>query len=908
MPNDVCNLLKLLIVAAQKAGNLIRCQRDLLSGRLFMSTTTPLMRQYLEIKADYQDAVLFFRLGDFYEMFMEDAVLAARVLGITLTSRNKGEENSVPLCGIPYHSSQGYIAKLIAAGHKVAICEQVEDPKTAKGIVKREVVKVVTPGLVTDMDTLDPKENNFLMAIIAGGNAYGIAHVDITTGEFRVAEVESIAQLESEIGSLGPRELLFADDDANRQLQEQLDFALRDVMCSLIPEWVCETDSATERLEQFFSVSGLNSFGCQDLPLAQAAAAAVLYYLQQTQKEDLRHIRSLQTYHTHSFMLLDETTRRNLELTATLQDGKKHGSLLGVLDRTATAMGGRTLRQWIHYPLVDAAEICARQDAVAQLVDDSLARMDLIEALDGVYDLERLNSKIAMASANAKDLLALRTSLEKLPRIHDLLASFTSPLLKQLREKIDLLPDLVDLLSRAIVDDPPFVLRDGGLIRTGFDADLDELKVVSKQGKGWIAALEQQERERTGISSLKVKFNKVFGYFIEVTHRNLDRVPEDYQRKQTLTNAERFITPALKEYEGKVLNADERMIEMEYRLFQQVRQQAALEGPHIQQSADALAALDALLSLADLAHERNYVRPLLDASGVILIEGGRHPVVERMPLKEAFVPNDVALDCENNQLLIITGPNMAGKSTFMRQVALITLLAQLGSFVPADKARIGVVDRIFTRVGASDNLARGESTFMVEMNETANILRHATASSLIILDEIGRGTSTFDGVSIAWAVAEYLHDNNQVAAKTLFATHYHELTDLALTRKRIKNYNVAVKEWNDQIIFLRKIVAGGASRSYGIQVGRLAGLPDEVINRAKEILKNLESGEYGNSGEPRLGVSKHKAQKAPEPQLSLFNDDPVDAVRLRLEQLDTSLMTPLEALNLLDEMKKMLMP
>lgn len=871
-----------------------------------MSTATPLMRQYLEIKADYQDAILFFRLGDFYEMFMEDAVVASRVLGITLTSRNKGDDNAIPLCGVPYHSSQGYIAKLISAGHKVAICEQVEDPKTAKGIVKRDVVRVVTPGLVTDVETLDPKINNYLLSIVAGEKNIGVAHVDITTGEFRVTELESLTQVESEIGSLNPREMLLVDNERGQSIKEKLKQTLQGVMCNDIPEWVCEHATAEEQLRNFFGVTGLQSFGCQDLKEAQAAAATVIFYLQQTQKEELRHIRSLQTYHSRNFMVLDEATRRNLELTASLQSGKKHGSLLGILDRTVTAMGGRTLRHWIHYPLVDLDRIRYRQQAVAELVDESLARMDLIEALDDVYDLERLNSRIAMASANAKDLVALRTSLEKLPQIDDLLAGFQSPYLQELRGQLDLLPDLLDLLSQAIVDDPPFVLRDGGLIRDGFDEDLDELKAISKDGKGWIVALEQQERERTEIPSLKVKFNKVFGYFIEVTHRNLDKVPDNYQRKQTLSNAERFITPELKEYEEKVLNADERMAELEYNLFQRVRLQAAAEGTSIQNSADALAALDALISLADLAHERGYVRPSLDDSGAIAIEGGRHPVIERMPLKEAFVPNDVELDNESNQLLIITGPNMAGKSTFMRQVALITLMAQLGSFVPADAARIGLVDRIFTRVGASDNLSKGESTFMVEMNETANILRHATGKSLVILDEIGRGTSTFDGVSIAWAVAEYLHDNSRVAAKTLFATHYHELTDLALTRKRIKNYNVAVKEWNDQIIFLRKIVAGGASRSYGIQVGRLAGLPDEVIGRAKEILKNLESGEYVNSGEPRLGESKNKGQDVIEPQMSLFHNDPAYELKKRIQELDLSSMTPLDALNCLDQLKKLI--
>ena len=871
-----------------------------------MSTTTPLMRQYLEIKADYEDAILFFRLGDFYEMFMDDAVLASRVLGITLTSRNKGDADAIPLCGVPYHSSQGYIAKLIAEGHKVAICEQVEDPKAAKGIVKREVVKVVTPGLVTDTDTLEPKENNYLLAIAGQDSSYGISHIDITTGEFRVTQVETLAQVESELGSLRPREVLFNENESGRAIKKQIDSLLDGLMCSFLPEWSFEPDYAREQLCSFFGVSGLESFGCQELPAALQAASGVLFYLQQTQKGELRHIRPLQTYHTRSFMVLDESTRRNLELTATLLDGKKRGSLLGVLDRTVTAMGGRTLRHWIHYPLIDREQIRARQAAVAELVDESLQRIELIEALDGVYDLERLNSKIAMASANAKDLSALRSSLEKLPKLDDLLAPFGSACLKEIRSRIDLLPELVELLDRAIVDDPPFVLRDGGIIKDGYNEELDELRTISREGKGWIAGLEQEEKERSGISSLKVKYNKVFGYFIEITRRHLDRIPEDYQRKQTLSNAERFITPRLKEYEAKVLGAEERMIDLEFNLFQEIRLTAAAESRRIQQSAEALAELDALLSLADLAHERNYVAPQIDDSGVIRIEGGRHPVVEGMPLKEAFVPNDVHLDLEKNQLLIITGPNMAGKSTFMRQVALITLMAQLGSFVPAESARVGVVDRIFTRVGASDNLARGQSTFMVEMNETANILRHATSRSLIILDEIGRGTSTFDGVSIAWAVAEYLHDNAQVAAKTLFATHYHELTDLALTRGRIKNYNVAVKEWNDQIIFLRKIVSGGASRSYGIQVGRLAGLPDTVISRAKEILRNLEAGEFIRAGEPRLGGSEKNPKKQENTQLSLFNSGLEDAFRARLESIDLSNTTPLEAMNILDDLKKLL--
>ena len=871
-----------------------------------MSTTTPLMRQYLEIKADYEDAILFFRLGDFYEMFMDDAVVAARILGIALTSRNKGEEDAVPLCGVPYHSSQGYITKLISHGYKVAICEQTEDPKQAKGIVKRAVVRVVTPGLVTDSESLEPKENNYLLAVSGADHGYGVAHIDITTGEFRVTQVDLPDQVASEVTSLAPRELLFADNESGRRLSEQLQPLVSGAMCNYLPDWVFEVDHVQQLLQDFFGIANLQACGCGDLPAAQQAAGATLHYLRQTQKTELHHIRRLQTYHTRSFMALDEATRRNLELTATLADGKKRGSLLGVMDRTVTAMGGRTLRHWIQYPLIDEEKICRRQDAVAELLDASLKRLDLSDALAGVYDLERLNSRISMASANAKDLVALRESLSRLPQIDSLLADFAAPLLAKLRAEVDQLPELVDLLGRALVDEPPFVLRDGGLIRDGFNQELDELRTIRRDGKGWIAGLEQQERERTGIPSLKVKYNKVFGYFIEVTRRNLGRVPEDYQRKQTLTNAERFITPTLKEYETKVLGAEERMVTLEYDLFQQLRTQAAAEGPRLQQTAKALATLDSLMALADLAHAKDYVRPQIDDSDILQIDGGRHPVVETMPLKEAFVPNDVSMDNQSRQLLIITGPNMAGKSTFMRQVALIALMAQMGGFVPADRAHIGVLDRIFTRVGASDNLAGGESTFMVEMNETANILQHATRRSLIVLDEIGRGTSTFDGVSIAWAVAEYLHDNAAVAAKTLFATHYHELTDLALTRERVQNCNVAVKEWNDRIIFLRKIVSGSASRSYGIQVGRLAGLPEEVISRAKEILHNLEAGEYVDSDTPRLGKGKKQPLKEPVSQLSLFSDPRESDLRARLEAVDISSLTPLEGLNLLDELKKML--
>jgi DNA mismatch repair protein MutS len=867
-------------------------------------STTPMMRQYLEIKSQYPDAILFFRLGDFYEMFMEDAVAASRVLDITLTSRNKGAVDEVPLCGIPYHSAQPYIARLVENGFKVAICEQVEDPKSAKGIVRREVVRVVTPGLVVDTETLKPKENNYLLALADGGQArWGIALLDITTGEFRATEVQDIEGVHSEIASVNPREVLLVEGEQGEALRKKLQGPLGGRMVNTVPEWVWAPDRAERLILDFFGCASLEAFGCADLPAAVQAAGAILHYLGETQKAAVEHIRALNTYRTSDFMVLDDATRRNLELTATLYDGSRRGSLLGVLDRTVTAMGGRKLRQWVNQPLVDVERIRGRHQALLELVNKSLVRGDLRLALDGVYDLERLNGKIAMANANAKDLVALKSSLDRLPAILDQLSLLESPLLARLREEIDPLPEVTGLIGRAIADDPPFILREGGLIRDGFDPELDDLRAISREGKGWIARLEREEKERTGISTLKVRFNKVFGYYIEITRSHLARIPEDYQRRQTLANAERFITPALKEYEEKVLGAEEKLVEIEYDLFQQVRQQVAAHGRRIQATAEALAALDVLLSLADLAHDRDYVCPEIDGSDELVIIEGRHPVIESMNLSERFVANDVIMDTRENQILIITGPNMAGKSTYMRQVALIVLMAQMGSLVPARSARIGVVDRIFTRVGASDNLARGQSTFMVEMTETANILNHATPRSLIVLDEIGRGTSTFDGVSIAWSVAEYLHDRAEVAAKTLFATHYHELTELALTRERVKNYNIAVKEWNEQIIFLRKIVKGGASHSYGIQVARLAGLPRAVIDRAREVLRNLESGEL-EEGAPRLARSRQAARPAPAPQLSLF-EAAGDRLREKLEAIDVSVVTPLEALNLLDQLKKM---
>jgi len=869
-----------------------------------MAKTTPMMQQYLEIKSEYPDAILFFRLGDFYEMFMEDAVVAARLLDITLTSRNKGAAEEIPLCGVPFHSCQPYVAKLVQNGHKVAICEQVEDPRLAKGIVKRAVVRVVTPGLVVDTDTLDPRRNNYLMALLPDENdCYGVACVDITTGEFRVTEMHDPESTAGEILSRDPAEVLVIEGATGDSLTGLLQSSLLGRNVNRLPEWAAAEDRARQMLLESFPSNSMESFGCHDMPAAVRAAGMILHYLEETQKGSVSHLQPLQTYHVRDHMVLDDFTRRNLELTETLHDGGRRGSLLGVMDRTVTAMGARKLRHWMTHPLVDRQRIEERHIAVEELVRESLCRDELRRVLDEVYDLERLNGRIAMATGNAKDLSALRISLKKLPQILDLLAQLDSPMLIGLRESLDTLPDVVDLISSSIVDDPPFVLREGGLIREGYHTELDELRNISRQGKGWIVRLEQEEKERTGISNLKVRFNRVFGYYIEVTKSQLDRVPEDYQRKQTLANAERYITPTLKEYEEKVLGAEDRVVEIEYDLFQEIRRQVASQGQRIQETADKVATLDIILGLADLSHERNYCRPEMNESTELLIEDGRHPVIETMNLGERFVANDVHMDTEEKQILIITGPNMAGKSTFMRQVALLVLMAQMGCMVPAKKARIGIVDRIFTRVGASDNLARGQSTFMVEMTEAANILNHATPRSLIVLDEIGRGTSTFDGVSIAWAVAEYLHDNEKVAAKTLFATHYHELTDLAQTRERVKNFNVAVKEWDDQIIFLRRIVKGGASHSYGIQVARLAGLPPDVIARAKEVLHNLESGEYV-AGAPRLARSRQAGKDLAAPQMGLFEE--IDSVRAKLEETDVSVLTPLEALNLLDELKKLL--
>lgn len=869
-----------------------------------MAEQTPMMRQYLEIKSGHPDAILFFRMGDFYEMFLDDALTASRILDITLTSRNKGSGDEIPFCGVPYHSVTPYIAKLIETGHKVAICEQVEDPKQAKGIVRREVVRVITPGLLIEAESLSPDENNYLLSLCQGtGEQWGCAWLDLSTGEFKVTELTGAASAAAEAACVNPREVLLADGVEIDALPADLQAFLGDRVVSRAPSWVFESDYAATLLCDQFGAASAGALGLEAMPHGLMAAGAALYYLRENRKSAIPHIRDIRVYQRSEHLALDPATRRNLEITATMAEGRKAGSLLGCLDRTRTAMGARRLKQWLSYPLVGLSPIRQRLDALEELLEESGQREELAGQLKEIADLERLNGRIGMAGAGGRDLRALRDSFRHIPFLIEKISLLQTPLLKNLSDSIDPLDDISALIETGIVESPPFSLREGGIIADGYNAELDELRSVSREGKDFIARLEAQERARTGISSLKIRYNRVFGYSIEITKSNLAAVPSDYIRRQTLANAERFITEELKNYEEKVLGAEERICNLEYSLFQEIREQVSAESERIARTADGLATLDVLISLATVADERNYCKPLVDDSDVIEIRDGRHPVIEGMKLGECFVPNDTRLDGDENQILMITGPNMAGKSTYMRQVALITLMAQAGSFVPAASARIGIADRIFTRVGAGDNLARGQSTFMLEMMEAASILRNATPRSLIVMDEIGRGTSTFDGVSIAWAVAEYIHDTPTCRARTLFATHYHELTELTVTRERIRNYTVAVREWNDQVIFLRTIIPGGASHSYGIQVARLAGMPADVIERAKEILRNLESGEF-EEGAPRLAKSSRKPAREPSPQFSLFETSE-DQLRQRLKKLNIATLTPLEALNLLDDLKRM---
>lgn len=875
-----------------------------------MTQLTPMLRQYMRIKDEYPDAILFFRMGDFYEMFFEDARIASRTLGITLTARGTYKGEKVPMCGIPHHAYSSYVGKLVDSGQKVAICEQTEDPKSSKGIVNREVVRLVTPGSIVDETDVDDKRNLYMasVSVRAACNAsrypagrdeiYGLAHLDLSTGEFRVTEIQTFDKLLDELGRIEPAELLIPEDGQLSSREELSNYRLE----------IIERDSfdprrAEDLLKEQLGVRSLAGFGCQDMAQGIIAAAALVHYLMNTQKGFPQHIKEIVSYHIGDFMFLDEFTRAHLELVKTMRRQSVKGSLLQILDRTVTPMGSRLLRKWISYPLIDLYNIRRRLAALACLKDDLMGRERVREALEEIYDLERLNGRIALGRANARDLLALKSSIQKLPYIRVGLSGSTSKLLSEIASRLDTLQDIGALIQEAIHEDPPISLRDGGIIKEGYDDELDRLISMSRDGKNWIAEFGSAEQQRTGISSLKVGFNKVFGYYIEISKANLHLVPPDYIRKQTLVNGERYITESLKTVEEQVLGAEEKRVELEFEIFEKIRKKIGLNNQRIKKTAELIAQIDVLAGLAESAEANNYVCPELnDGLGIEIVEG-RHPVVEQTVKEENFVPNDIRLNSGEQQILIITGPNMAGKSTILRQTALTVLMAQMGSFVPASKAVIGLVDRIFTRVGASDDLARGQSTFMVEMNETANILRHATPRSLVILDEIGRGTSTYDGLSIAWAVAEALHDRDAAGVRTLFATHYHELTELVSTKQRVKNFNIAVREWNDQIIFLRKLIPGGTNRSYGIQVAQIAGLPESVITRAKEILNNLEGTELDETGRPRLARSLPEKDEGEMVQLGLFGSQEGRLTEW-IRGLDISSMTPLEALLELNKLKE----
>jgi DNA mismatch repair protein MutS len=815
---------------------------------------TPMMKQYREVKADMpDDAVLLFRLGDFYEMFFDDAARASAALDIVLTKRA-----NIPMCGFPYHALEMHLPRLLKAGIKVAIAEQMEDPRQAKGIVKRQITRIITPGTVIDGSMLSPEENNFLVALTYKNEEYGLACLDISTGEFKITEVKGLGRLETELHRLGCRECVLPEGLYESWTKEQsFPYAETGLLWTPLDDWIFSRDCAEELLLRQFKVTTLDGFGCRDMSLAVCAAGGVMHYAAENLRRDVAHITRMNSYRSEQCLELDAISQRNLELVQPMFGTGKQGSLLHVIDFTATPMGGRKLRDWLLRPLCSRDAINARLDAVACFKDDPLTSAEIREMTAAVRDLERIVARLNMGSANARDMLALANSLSVIPGIKSLLEHFSAPLLEELNSQMDELPELTSLIHAAIKDDPPPLLTDGGIFREDYNEQLDELRSASTEGKNWLAEIQSREVERTGIKSLKVKFNKVFGYYIEISKSNLDMAPEDYTRKQTLVNAERFITPELKEIESKILGAEDKSKALEYELFQKLRQVALEYTVQIQLTAVALAGIDALVSMSEAAAKYNYVRPRIIEDETLHIIGGRHPVLDAVMQKERFVPNDVILDGDESRMMIITGPNMAGKSTYIRQVALLVIMAQMGSYVPADSAEIGLVDRIFTRVGAADDIARGQSTFMVEMVETANILNHVTPKSLIILDEIGRGTSTFDGISIAWAVAEFLHDDPRAGSRTMFATHYHELTELALTKRGVKNYNVAVREYGEQIIFLRQIIPGATDKSYGIHVAALAGLPDTVISRANEILENLENNSVGEGGQPAL-AEHHK--------------------------------------------------
>ena len=864
---------------------------------------TPMMQQYLETKKQYKDCIIFYRLGDFYEMFFEDAITASKELEITLTGKNCGLEERAPMCGVPYHAVDSYLNKLVTKGYKVAIVEQVEDPATAKGIVKREVVRIVTPGTNLNTSALDETKNNYLMSIVCVENCFGIAIVDITTGDFFVTEVENNRALLDEIYKFMPSEIICNDaflltgidiDDLKNRLNITL-FQLE--------SWYFDDDMCKKALTDHFKVYDLSALGIDNYDVGTNAAGALMQYLTETQKNSLSHLTQIIPYSTNKFMILDTSTRRNLELCETLREKQKRGSLLWVLDKTKTAMGARMLRSYIEQPLIDKESIIKRQKAIEELNKSLITRDELREYLSPIYDLERLISKVAYKSANPRDLIALLNSLKMLPHIKTVIQDFKSPLFKEITEELDVLDDITSLIDNSINEDPPINIKEGGIIKEGYNEEVDRLRKAKTEGKTWLAELETKEKEKTGIKGLKIKYNKVFGYYLDVTNSYKDLVPDYYVRKQTLTNSERYTTDELKQLEDVILGAEDKLFSLEYNIFSEIRDEISSQVVRIQTTAKALAKIDVFASLAYVAEHNNYVKPNINEKGIIDIKNGRHPVVEKMMPDSMFVTNDTYLDMNNNRVSIITGPNMAGKSTYMRQTALITLLAQIGSFVPATSANIGVCDKIFTRVGASDDLASGQSTFMVEMTEVANILRNATPKSLLILDEIGRGTSTFDGLSIAWAVVEHICDIKLLGAKTLFATHYHELTELEGTMKGVNNYCISVKEQGDNIVFLRKIVKGGADKSYGIQVAKLAGVPDSVINRAKELVAELSNADItAKAKEIAANMTPGNSIKGVNDnvelhQMSLFDTVKEDDIITEIEELDLGTMTPIDALN-----------
>ncbi|MDO4307729.1 MAG: DNA mismatch repair protein MutS [Eubacteriales bacterium] len=863
---------------------------------------SPMMKEYMKTKEEYKDCILFYRLGDFYEMFFEDALTVTKELEITLTGKDCGLEERAPMCGVPYHAAETYIKRLIEKGYKVAICEQVEDPKLAKGLVKREVIRVVTPGTTLDAAALDESKNNYLMSIVSMEDHFGCAIADITTGDCFLTEVDKPAKLLDEINKFVPAEIIcndafFVSGIDTDDLKDRLGICING-----LDSWYFDDELCRRTLKEHFHVSAIEGLGIKDYDSGIIAAGALFTYLTETQKTALSHMTTIRPYSADTYMLIDSSSRRNLELVETLREKQKRGSLLWVLDKTKTAMGARTLRAYVEQPLIDADEINRRLDAVEELNKKPMLRDEIREYLNPVYDLERLISRISYQSANPRDMVAFASSLEMIPYIKQILNEFDSPLLSKINEDMDSLEDVTDLIKRAICDEPPIAQKDGGIIREGFHEDVDKFRRSRTDGKKWLSELEAKERERTGIKNLKIKFNRVFGYSLEVTNSFKELVPENYVRKQTLSNAERYITQELKELEDLILGAEDKLYALEYELFCNVRDTVGKEVLRIQKTAKAVAALDVFASLALVAERNNYVKPKINQNGVLDIKNGRHPVVEKMTEHDMFIPNDTYLDNQKKRISIITGPNMAGKSTYMRQSALIVLMAQIGCFVPAEKANIGIVDRIFTRVGASDDLASGQSTFMVEMTEVANILRNATSRSLLILDEIGRGTSTFDGLSIAWAVVEHISNTKLCGAKTLFATHYHELTELEGKLPGVNNYCIAVKEKGDDIVFLRKIVKGGADKSYGIQVAKLAGVPDSVINRAKELVEELSNADI-TAAVKDLTAPKKKQKivydQVDMAQMSLFDTVQDNDIVEEIKGLDLSNLTPMEAMNIL---------